>query len=311
MRNAFADEITKLGAADSKVVLLSGDIGNKLFDKFKDGAPGRFFNCGVAEANMMSVAAGMALCGLRPVIYTITPFTTTRCFEQIRVDACYHEAPVVIVGTGSGMSYAELGPTHHSCEDMAILRTLPNMTVLAPGDSIELRLALRAALRLKGPAYMRIGKKGEPLVHSQEPQFTIGKSITIQPGKDVCLVATGVMLSVMVEAAKILAGQGISARVESFHTVKPLDEATLSEVFQRYPLVAVAEEHSRIGGLGGAVAEWLATRQKPQAQLLAFGTDDAFMHEVGSTEYARKKFGLTADNIAQQVEARLRTRSAS
>jgi len=310
MRNAFADEITKLGAVDPKIVLLSGDIGNKLFDKFKDGAAGRFFNCGVAEANMMSVAAGMALCGLRPVIYTIAPFTTTRCFEQIRVDACYHEAPVVIVGTGSGMSYAELGPTHHSCEDMAILRTLPNMTVLAPGDTVELRLALRAALRLKGPAYMRIGKKGDPLVHPREPEFTIGKSITMQPGKDVCLISTGVMLPVMMQAAKLLAGQGITARVESFHTVKPLDEQTLSEVFREFPLVAVAEEHGRIGGLGGAIAEWLARQERLRAGLIAFGTDDAFMHEVGSTEYARKKFGLTADNIAHQVQAKLRSAHA-
>ena len=306
MRNAFADEITKIGKTHSKVVLLSGDIGNKLFDKFKEGAPTRFFNCGVAEANMMSVAAGMALCGLRPVIYTITPFTTTRCFEQIRVDACYHEAPVVIVGTGSGMSYAELGPTHHSCEDMAILRTLPNMTVIAPGDSTELRLALRAALQLNGPAYMRIGKKGEPAVHATEPDFRIGKSITVQPGKHVCLIATGVMLSVMVKVAGALARKGISARVESFHTVKPLDEATLAEVFKGYPVVSVAEEHSRIGGLGGGIAEWLARQRGPQGRLLAFGTDDAFMHEVGSTEYARKKFGLTVENIAEQTEAALR-----
>lgn len=305
MRNAFADEITKLGSADPKVVLLSGDIGNKLFDKFKEGAEGRFFNCGVAEANMMSVAAGMALCGLRPVIYTITPFTTSRCFEQIRVDACYHEAPVVIVGTGSGMSYAELGPTHHSCEDMAILRTLPNMTVIAPGDAVELRLALRAALKLDGPAYMRIGKKGEPAIHTREPEFTIGKSITVQQGTDVCLISTGVMLPVVVQAAKLLAAQGVSARVESFHTVKPLDEQTLKEVFNGYPLVAVAEEHSRIGGLGGGIAEWLATQENARAKLIAFGTDDAFMHEVGSTNYARQKFGLTADNIAKRVEARL------
>src|SRR5712691_8753697 len=162
MRNAFADEITKLGADDTRVVLLSGDIGNKLFDKFKQQAGNRFLNCGVAEANMMSIAAGMALSGLRPVIYTITPFTTTRCFEQIRVDVCYHKAPVIIVGTGSGLSYADLGPTHHSCEDMAILRTRPGMTVLAPADSTELRLALRQALSLGGPVYMRIGKKGEP-----------------------------------------------------------------------------------------------------------------------------------------------------
>ena len=311
MRNAFADEITKLGAADPRVVLLSGDIGNKLFDKFKDKAPGRFFNCGVAEANMMSVAAGMALCGLRPVIYTITPFTTTRCFEQIRVGVCYHKAPVVIVGTGSGMSYAELGPTHHSCEDMAILRALPEMTVIAPGDSLELRAALRAALRHGGPVYMRIGKKGEPNVHPTEPEFRIGKAMTIHPGKDVCLVSTGVLLPVMVQAAQLLEAAGISARVESFPTVKPLDTTTLREIFEENQLVAVAEEHSRIGGLGGAVAEWLVAQDGLRAKLLSFGTDDAFMHEIGTTQYARNKFGLTAENIAGQVRARLAARRAA
>jgi len=306
MRNAFADEITKLGSEDSRVVLLSGDIGNKLFDKFKDRAPGRFFNCGVAEANMMGVAAGMALCGLRPVIYTIAPFTTTRCFEQIRVDACYHRAPVIVVGTGSGLSYAELGPTHHSCEDMAIMRVLPEMTVLAPGDSIELRALLRASLAHDGPVYIRIGKKGEPIIHTASSQFRIGRSVTVQPGRDVCLLSTGTLLSVMVQAAKLLAEHGISARVESFHTVKPLDEATLNEVFSSYTLVAVAEEHSRLGGLGGSIAEWLAAQeQAPRARLLAFGTDDAFMHEVGSQSYAREKYGLTAQNIAARTAERL------
>ena len=311
MRNAFADEITKLGAADPRVVLLSGDIGNKLFDKFKEKAEGRFFNCGVAEANMMSVAAGMALSGLRPVIYTITPFTTTRCFEQIRVDACYHKAPVVIVGTGSGMSYAELGPTHHSCEDMAILRTLPGMTVLAPGDSLELRAGLRAALKHDGPVYMRIGKKGEPDMHKGVPDFRIGRAFTMREGRDACLISTGVLLPVVVEAAKLLEARGISARVESFPTVKPLDTATLATVFRDFPVVAVAEEHSRIGGLGGAIAEWLVMQDAPRAKLIAFGTDDAFMHEIGSTQYARNKFGLTAENIAGQVAARLSTRRAA
>jgi transketolase len=311
MRNAFADEITKLGAADERIVLLSGDIGNKLFDKFKERADGRFFNCGVAEANMMSMAAGMALCGLRPVIYTITPFTTTRCYEQIRVGVCYHRAPVVIVGTGSGLSYAELGPTHHSCEDMAILRALPGMTVLAPGDALELRVALRAALRHDGPVYMRIGKKGEPAIHRQEPEFHIGKSIPIQPGKDVCLVSTGVMLSVVVHAAKLLGERDISARVESFPTVKPLDTATLTEAFKKFSLVAVVEEHSRLGGLGGSIAEWFATHEMLRARLIQFGTDDVFMHEIGSTEYARKKFGLTAENIAAVIAARLAARRAA
>ena len=304
MRNAFADEITKLGGADPRVVLLSGDIGNKLFDKFKEQAPGRFFNCGVAEANMMGVAAGMALSGLRPVVYTITPFTTTRCFEQIRVDVCYHKAPVIIVGTGSGLSYADLGPTHHSCEDLAILRTLPEMTVLAPADSLELRAGLRAALKHDGPVYMRIGKKGEPQMHAREPEFQIGRALTIQQGSDVCLLATGVMLATAVQAAKLLAAEHISARVESFPSVKPLDTARLAELFGRYGVVAVIEEHGRIGGLGGAVAEWLATQEAARARLLSFGTADEFMHEVGTTEYARKRFGLTAENIAREVAGR-------
>ena len=311
MRNAFADEITKLGAVDQRVVLLSGDIGNKLFDKYKEKAEGRFFNCGVAEANMMSVAAGMALCGLRPVIYTITPFTTTRCFEQIRVDACYHKAPVIIVGTGSGLSYAELGPTHHSCEDMAILRALPEMTVMAPGDALELRAALRAALKHDGPVYIRIGKKGEPDIHPDELALTIGKAITVREGKDACLIGTGVLTAIALDAAKLLEAQGISARVESFHTVKPLDAARLIEVFAAYPVVATVEEHSKIGGLGGAVAEWLAAQDTPRGRLISFGTEDEFMHEIGSTKYARKKFGLTAENIARIVADRLKSRRAA
>jgi transketolase len=307
MRNAFADEVTKLGGEDERVVLLSGDIGNKLFDKFKHAAEARFFNCGVAEANMMSVASGMALSGLRPVIYTITPFTTTRCFEQIRVDACYHGAPVIIVGTGSGLSYAELGPTHHSLEDLAILRTLPGMTVLAPCDEVELRLGLRAALAQDGPLYMRIGKKGEPVVHKTPPaQFALGKAITLRPGRNVCLIAAGTVMPEALTAADALQSTGISTRVESFHTVKPLDGPRLAEVFRSVQLVAVIEEHGLLGGLGGAIAEWRAAQDGNLARMLTFGTADEFMHEVGTQEYARRKFGLTAENIAGRVLSALR-----
>jgi transketolase len=306
VRNAFADEVTKLGAEDNRVVLLSGDIGNKLFDKFKEHAHERFLNCGVAEANMMSVAAGMALNGLRPIVYTITPFTTTRCFEQIRVDACYHGAPVIIVGTGSGLSYAELGPTHHSLEDMAILRALPGMTVLAPCDEVELRLLLRAALHLEGPAYMRIGKKGEPVLHKNGAQIRIGRAITLREGKDVCLIGAGTILSEVIKAADLLGQQGIQARVDSFHTVKPLDESRLEEVFRAYPVVAVAEEHGLIGGLGGSIAEWRARRDGRLARMLAFGAEDTFLHEIGSQDYARRRYGIHAENIAAQVRSALR-----
>ncbi len=303
MRNAFSAEVTRLGAEDPRIVLLSGDIGNKLFDKFKDGCPGRFLNCGVAEANMMGVAAGLALNGLRPFVYTITPFTTTRCLEQIRVDACYHRAPVVIVGTGSGLSYAELGPTHHSCEDLAILRSLPEMTVFAPCDATELRLGIQAALRHDGPVYMRIGKKGEPQIHAALAELQFGRAITVRPGAQVCLLSTGTIMAEVLGAADRLAEAGISARVESFHTVKPLDTARLAEVFAGCAVVATVEEHSRIGGLGGAVAEWLAPRfPREPCRFLSFGVDDVFMHEVGSQDYARRRFGLTAQSIADGVQ---------
>ena len=304
MRNTFADELTALAADDHRIVLLSGDIGNKLFDRFKLVDTRRFYNCGIAEANMMGVAAGMALSGLRPVVYTITPFTTTRCFEQIRVDVCYHKARVVIVGTGSGLSYAELGPTHHSLEDMAILRTLPGMSVMAPCDATELRLALRAALKADGPVYIRIGKKGEPPMHKRDPDLSIGRAIVMRPGKDVAVLATGTIMPEAIEAAKRLTAQGLSTEVVSFHTLKPLDTNYLASAFSKFRLIATIEEHGCIGGLGAAIAEWRADSDVT-TPMLRFGTPDEFMHEVGSQEYARIKYGLHADMIVSRILDRL------
>jgi transketolase len=300
MRNAFADEVTKLAAQDQRVVLLSGDIGNKLFDNFKKVDERRFYNCGVAEANMMGVAAGMALSGLRPLVYTITPFTTTRCFEQIRVDACYHHVPVTIVGTGSGLSYAELGPTHHSLEDLAILRTLPGMTVMAPCDANELRACLRAALKQDGPVYIRIGKKGEPVIFNEVPDLRIGKVSVVRTGTDVALLSAGTMMGEALAAAERLHAEGISAEVVSMHSIKPLDVEYLAAAARRFKLIASIEEHGLIGGLGSAVAEWCARNNAPVRQL-GFGTPDEFMHEVGTQEYARRKYGLTAEVIAAGV----------
>jgi transketolase len=249
----------------------------------------------------------MALSGLRPVIYTITPFTTTRCFEQIRVDVCYHHVPVIIVGTGSGLSYAELGPTHHSCEDMAILRILPGMTVLAPCDSIELRWLLRAALDHDGPVYIRIGKKGEVPIHQEStPPITIGRAARVRDGSDVCMLVAGTIMEQALRAADILAGQGISTRIESFHTVKPLDVPCLADVFAHFPLVAVCEEHNCSGGLAGSIAEWRVAQRGALADMIGFGVPDEFMHEVGSQAYARCKYGLDAQSIASRLSAALR-----
>lgn len=310
MRNAFADEITELAKTDERIILLSGDIGNRLFDGFKEHAPKRFYNCGVAEANMMSVAAGLALSGLRPCVYTITPFTTTRCFEQIRIDVGYHHAPVTIVGTGSGLSYASLGPTHHSLEDIALLRSIPDMTVFCPCDSAELRAGMRAIMRQNGPAYIRLGKKGEPTIHAQIPAITLGKSYTIQPGTDICLLSTGNAMALTLEAAKMLSDHNLSVRVESMHTVKPLDEALLEDVFAHYKAVAVVEEHSIIGGFYGAVAEWCSTRQL-NAKLVGCGLRDQFYHRVGSQTQLREQGGLTAGRVAEKVLSALTTQKVA
>jgi transketolase len=303
MRNAFASEITSLALRDPRVVLLSGDIGNRLFDKFKEAAPSRFYNCGVAEANMMGVAAGLAMSGLRPVCYTITPFLTYRCMEQIRVDVCYHRVPVVIVGTGSGLAYASLGATHHSCEEMGMLRLLPHLAVLAPADAHEARACLAAALQHPDPVYIRIGKKGEPNVHKTTPAFAFGKSLTLREGNDVALLVAGTLAPVALAAAEILAKQGISARVESCPSVKPLPLETLQTVFTSCRIVATVEEHSTWGGFGGAVSEWLTDQfPAPRARLLRLGTTpDEFLHITAEQDHAREHYGLTPDAIAARV----------
>jgi transketolase len=302
MRDAFADEMTKLAAEDDRIVLLSGDIGNRLFNTYKAKYPDRFYNCGVAEANMTSVAAGMALCGLRPVTYTIAAFNTYRCLEQIRIDLCYQNVPVVIVGVGAGLSYASLNATHHSLEDVACLRVLPNMTVICPGDAWEVRAALREALKHAGPVYLRLGKKNEPLVHSQVPPFQIGRGIVVSEGMDVCLVSTGTMVPSAVEAAHQLELDGISARVVSMHTVKPLDEGLLKDVFETFPIVVTVEEHSILGGLGGGVAEWLADRSTPpKGRLLRMGTADHFLYNAGGQDHGRECFGLSPNQIAAAI----------
>jgi transketolase len=305
MRNAFAAELTALAAEDQRVVLLSGDIGNRLFNKYKECFGERFFNCGVAEANMTGVAAGMALCGLRPITYTITPFNTTRCLEQIKIDICYHNLPVVIVGVGSGLSYAGLGATHHSCEDIAFLRALPNMTVVCPGDVWEVRLALRGAISHGGPVYIRLGKKNEPVIHEQAPDFALGKAIPIRPGKDICLLSTGNMLPIAMQAAGEIDNRGASAAVVSFHTIKPLDEDLLAALFSKFKVVATIEEHSLLGGFGSSVAEWLVDQAPQPARLCRIGIEDQFLHEAGGQDYARQLCGLTPANIARKTLALL------
>lgn len=302
MRNAFAQEVTRLAEQREDLVLLSGDIGNRLFDKFKEVAPGRFFNCGVAEANMIGLAAGMASCGLRPVCYTIASFITYRVIEQIRLDLGYHHQRVVFVGTGAGLSYASLGSTHHSVEDMGMLRLVPGLAVLAPGDEKELRPAVRAALEYEGPVYLRIGKKGEPVVHESEPEFRIGRALRLREGKQAWILSLGNTLPLALQAADLLAQRGVTCGVASMGSLKPLDTSILAEVFVTADVVATLEEHSVLGGLGTAVSEWLADEgRRAKAQLVRCGTPDEFLHATTHQSSARVWAGLTAEHIAARM----------
>ncbi len=302
MRNAFAEQIKKLAAENDRIVLLSGDIGNRLFDPYKEKFGNRFFNCGVAEANMTSMAAGMAMSGLLPVTYTIAPFNTSRCYEQIKIDICYHDLPVVIVGVGAGLSYAGLGATHHSFEDIAIMRVLPNMHIMCPCDAVEVRLCLRQALALKKPVYIRLGKKNEPVIHETDPDLKVGKGIVVRKGTSVCLMACGNIMPVALSAADLLGRHGINPQVVSMHTVKPLDTEMLEHVFADFDTVCTIEEHSIVGGFGSAVAEWAVDNSvMPARRFLRFAIQDHFTHRSGSQENARKINRLTSQDIADRV----------
>lgn len=289
-----------MAEADERVILLTGDLGFKIFDDFARRFPGRFVNAGVAEANMIGVAAGLAMSGFRPFAYSIAPFATLRCLEQIRNDLCYHDASVTVVGVGGGYSYGPNGPTHHAMEDIAVMRALPNMTVICPGDPVEAELAVLASASHEGPIYLRLGRAGDPMVHKQSPDFRIGEAITIQDGADCTLISTGGILPVVVDAARLLLEHSIEARIVSMHTVKPLDSAVLEDCCDRGSPVFTVEEHERAAGLGSAIGEWICDRQIP-CRLVSFGARNAFAHSSGSQECLRAQEGLTAQQISQRV----------
>jgi transketolase len=278
-----------------------------MFDRFKELYPARFFNCGVAESNMISVAAGLAMSGFRPFVYTFSSFDIGRPFEQIRIDLAFQNLPVVIIGLGGGLAYSSLGPTHYICEDLAITRALPNMTVICPADAVETRAAIRAALQEKGPVYIRIGKKNEPVMHKTLPDFVIGKGITIEEGTDICILGTGTILPDVITAAHILRKSGLKPQVVSFHTIKPLDTNLLEKAFSDYPLVVTVEEHSLIGGLGSAVAEWLVDQSLPQkGHLMRIGIPDEFFYYAIKQKNARDAYALSPDKLAEAIRVQFR-----
>jgi transketolase len=303
MRTAFAETLLELARQDERIVLMVGDLGFGVVTPFMEQLPNQFVNAGVAEQNMTGMAAGMALCGKTVFTYSIANFPVLRCLEQIRNDICYHNANVKIVAVGGGMAYGSLGVSHHATEDLTVMRVLPNMTVVAPGDPIETNLAVHALAEYDGPAYLRLGRAGEPVVHTPDLAFQLGKAITAREGNDVTLISTGGQLHAGMNAAEILAGQGIQARVLSMHTLKPLDTDAILAAARETLAIFTIEEHSITGGLGGAVAEILLEADQRPRVFKRIGLHDMFTSLVGDQDFLRAHYQLDSDSIADTVGA--------
>jgi len=301
MRNTFVRTLTEIGKKDKNVILLTGDLGFNALEPFSDACPLQYLNVGIAEQNMVGVAAGLAMSGKRVFCYSIIPFVTFRCCEHVRDDLAYHNLPVTMVGVGSGYAYGILGSTHHSLEDVAVLRSFPNMTVICPGDPLEVEAAMNALANYNGPCYLRLGKAGEPNIHKGKLEdFEIGKSITIRDGSDVTIVATGSMLQTAAEAADLLEKEGTSVRLVSMHTLKPLDEEVIGKASKETGLIVTLEEHSHIGGLSSAVAQVLS-KESSHAPHLTIAAPDVFANDVGSQKYFREKDGLTPEGVLEKI----------
>ncbi|CAM3938760.1 transketolase family protein [Pseudoalteromonas byunsanensis] len=303
MRNAFAQVLTELAKSNDKLVLFYADIGNRLFNPLKEFAESRTINAGIAEANMASMAAGSAMMGHKPFIYTITPFTTARNFEQIKIDIAYQNQPVIIVGTGSGLSYANLGPTHHSFEDIALMRALPNMNVVCPADAQELELLMPQLIELNQPCYFRIGKKNEPSVHASPPKLVFGKAHIMKHGHKVAILSTGTIMPLAQQLCAHLKAFNIDAELVSFHTVKPLDKAYLEDAANRFVHLVTLEEHNVNGGFGSAVLEYVSDNDL-SVKVHRFGIPDFFIDQVHNTPDARDKAGLNIETLSDKLKQR-------
>ncbi len=301
MRTAFLETLLELAKGDPRITLIVGDLGFGVVEPLVRERPAQFVNAGVAEQNMTGLAAGMALSGKIPLTYSIANFPTLRCLEQIRNDVCYHNANVKIVAVGGGLVYGALGTTHHGTEDLAVMRALPNMTVVAPNDPVEVKCATRAIVEHEGPCYLRLGRSGEARVHTQESVFTLGKAVCIRQGADITLVATGGLLGPAVRAAELLQQHGIQSRVLSMHTVKPLDEEAVIQAARETHAIFTLEEHGVIGGLGGAVAEALLEAGAVPRKFRRFGIRNGFLLQAGDQLYLRAQCGLDEWSIAREI----------
>lgn len=309
MRTAFIKELLECAERDPSIWLVTGDLGYSVLEPFAERFPDRYVNAGVAEQNMIGVAAGLARSGARVFVYSIANFPTFRCLEQMRNDVCYPGASVTVVSVGSGFSYGAHGSTHHAIEDLAVMRALPGIVVVSPGDPTEARLATRELAALGGPAYLRLGKAGETIVDAYAGDaFALGQMRLVREGADITLVATGSVLAVVVAAAAALERDGISTRVYSAHTLKPFDAATLLRTMSETAGLVTVEEHRLVGGLRSAAAEALFdVPTRPRAGVRSLGIDPDVILSMGDQAYLRAASGLAAGQIAEEARALLAT----
>lgn len=304
MRQQAVNMVDTLARRDDRVVFIGSDLGPGVLKGMKRDMPERFFMEGVAEQHIVGMAAGLAMEGFIPYVNTIATFLTRRCFDQLAIDVCMENLPVRLIATGGGTVYAPLGPTHLAFEDIAILRALPNMTIVAPVDEVEMVKLLDASLDWPGPLYIRVGKGNEPVVTGADTPFAIGRALEMRAPGEVAIVATGIVTAKALAAAEMLEGRGIRAGVLHMATVKPLDTDAVRRVAAGARLVVTVEEHTRMGGLGSAVAELMA-EEPTGARLLRLALPDAFPEGYGGNDHLMRLAGLHPDQIADSVAAAL------
>ena len=298
MRNTFVNCLIEQARIDDRIIIISPDMGFTVFEKFIDEFPDRFYNVGVAEQNAIGVASGLALSGKMVYVYSIIPFITMRCFEQIRINIAYMNCNVRLVGVGAGLTYGAQGPTHHAIEDISIMRSLPNMTVCCPGDPIETRELINESFHYKGPIYFRLGKNGERNIHRENTKIKIGKAVTISEGDFLAIITTSNML----EQGKLITEKffeyGKNITLISMPTIKPLDIEIITDLINQDIPIITLEEHSIIGGLGTAVAEVISESNK-KIKFKRIGLPDEYSRYIGNQFYLREKYNL--NDISSQL----------
>lgn len=300
MRTAFFKTLLAAAKNDPSIHLVTGDLGFGVIEEFADSCPSQLINAGVAEQSMTGIAVGLALSGAKTFTYSIANFPTLRCLEQVRNDIGYHQADVTVVAVGGGLAYGALGMSHHATEDLAVMRALPEFAVAAPGDPVETEAVVENLIAEGGPAYLRLGKSGEPTVHQMARAIPRGGSVVLREGTDVALLSTGAILPVVAEAADRLVEEGLSVRLVSLPWLYPIDESEIRRAADECSLLVTVEEHSVVGGLGGAVAEIVAGMAS-HAPLVRIGLPRRFTSVVGSQQYLRQLHGLDPARIVERI----------